>query len=68
MTMASAGAIWGEYLPNGGVQWDMLHQAMRLASHRHIVMAIEMAREGGAFFSVVNFLSCITVAKRPCYG
>jgi len=21
MTMASAGAIWGEYFPDGGVQW-----------------------------------------------
>jgi hypothetical protein len=31
-------------------------------------MAIEMAREAGAFFSVVDLMSCITVAKRPCYG
>jgi hypothetical protein len=31
-------------------------------------MAIEMAREAGAFFSVVDFMSCITVAKQPCYG
>jgi hypothetical protein len=50
------------------VALDMLHWAMRLALHRHIAIAIEMARKGGAFFSVVNFLSCITVAKRPCYG
>jgi hypothetical protein len=49
------------------VALNMLHRAMQLASHRHIVIAIEMAREGGAFFSVVDFLSCITVAKRPCY-
>jgi hypothetical protein len=33
----------------------MLHRAMRLALHRRIVIAIEMAREGGAFFSIVNF-------------
>ncbi len=31
-------------------------------------MAIEMALEAGAFFSVVDFMSCITEAKRPCYG
>jgi hypothetical protein len=31
-------------------------------------MAIEMAREAGAFFSVVDLMSCITVAKQPCYG
>jgi hypothetical protein len=28
---------------------DVLHRAMRSALHRHIVMAIEMARKGGAF-------------------
>jgi len=32
------------------VALDMLHRAMRLALHRRIVIAIEMAREGGAFF------------------
>jgi hypothetical protein len=26
-------------------------------------MAIQMAREAGAFFSVVGLMSCITVAK-----
>jgi hypothetical protein len=31
-------------------------------------MALEMARDAGACFSVVDFMSCITVAKRPCYG
>jgi hypothetical protein len=31
-------------------------------------MAIEMAREVGEFFSVVDLMSCITVAKQPCYG
>jgi hypothetical protein len=31
-------------------------------------MAIEMAREAGPFFSFVDFMSCITVAKQPCYG
>ena len=24
MTMASAGAIWGEYFPNGGIQWLLM--------------------------------------------
>jgi hypothetical protein len=41
---------------------------MRLASYRLTHMAFEMAREAGACFSVVNFMSYITVAKRPCYG
>jgi len=50
------------------VALDMLHWAMRSASHRPIVMAIVMVREAGAFFSVINFMSCINVAKRPWYG
>jgi hypothetical protein len=36
---------------------------MRLASYRLIRMAIEMANKVGAFFSVVDYLSCITIAK-----
>jgi hypothetical protein len=36
---------------------------MRLAPYRLIRMAIEMASKVGAFFSVVDFVSCITVAK-----
>jgi hypothetical protein len=36
---------------------------MRLAPYRLIGMAIEMASESAAFFSVVDYLSCITVAK-----
>jgi hypothetical protein len=31
-------------------------------------MVIEMAREAGPFFSVINFMSCITVAKQTWYG
>ncbi len=50
------------------VALDLLYWAMRSAPYRLSCMAIEMAREAGAFFSVVNFMSCITVAKRPCYG
>jgi len=41
---------------------------MRLAPHRLIRMAIKMAREAGPFFSVVDFMSCISIDKRPCYG
>jgi hypothetical protein len=41
---------------------------MRLAPYRLIRMAIEMAREAGACFFFFDFLSCLTVAKRPCYG
>jgi hypothetical protein len=32
----------------------MLHRAMRSAPHRRIVMAINMAREAGPLFSVVD--------------
>jgi hypothetical protein len=42
--------------------------AMRLASYRLIRMAIKMACKAGPFFSVVDLMSCITIAKRPCYG
>jgi hypothetical protein len=31
-------------------------------------MAIKMASKAAAFFSVVDYLSCITVAKGPWYG
>jgi hypothetical protein len=41
---------------------------MHLAPYRLIRMAIEMAREAGPFFSVANFMSCITIAKQRCYG
>jgi len=58
MTNASAGAIRGEYLPNGGVQCpvasrvalDLPYWAMHSAPYHLIRMAIEMAREVGAFF------------------
>ena len=45
------------------VALDLPHWAMHSAPYRLIRMAIEMASEGGAFFSVVDYLSCITVAK-----
>jgi hypothetical protein len=50
------------------VALDLPYWAMRMAPYRLSCMAIEMAREAGAFFAVVDFMSCITVAKRPCYG
>ena len=50
------------------VALDLPYLVMRLAPYHLIRMAIEMAREAGAFFSVVDFMSCITVAKWPCYG
>ena len=70
MTM-SAGAIRGEYLPDGGVQWhlesrvalDLPYWAMRSAPYCLIRMAIEMASESAAFISVVDYFLCITVAK-----
>jgi hypothetical protein len=36
---------------------------MRSAPYRLIRMALEMGREAGAFFSVVDYLLCITAAK-----
>ena len=50
------------------VALDLPYWAMRSESYRLTRMAFEMAREAGACFSVVDFMSCITVAKRPCYG
>ena len=49
------------------VALDLPYWAMRLAPYRLIRTAIEMAREAGACF-FVDFLSCLIVAKRPCYG
>jgi hypothetical protein len=45
------------------VALDLPYWAMRLARYRLIRMAIKMASESAAFFSVVDYLSCITVAK-----
>ena len=51
------------------VALDLLYWAMRLAPYRlNSIMAIEMAPEAGACFSFDNFMSCITIAKRPCCG
>ena len=68
MTMVSTGAIRDKYLPDGGlvasrVALDLPHWVMRLAPYRLIRTAIEMASKVGAFFSVVDYLSCITIAK-----
>jgi len=46
------------------VALDLPHWAMRSAPYRLICMAIEMAREAAAFFSDVDYLSCVTVAKQ----
>jgi hypothetical protein len=50
------------------VALDLLYWAMRSAPYHLICMAIEMASEVGAFFSVVDLMSCINVAKQPWYG
>ncbi len=50
------------------VALDQLYWVMRLAPYRLIRVAIEMARKTGQFYSVVDFMSCITAAKQPCYG
>ena len=65
MTMVSAGAIQGKFLPNGGVQWLRMKPwtysigrcpPYRTVLHRRIRMAIETAHKVGEFFSVVDFL------------
>ena len=45
------------------VALDLPYWVMFLALYRLIRMAIEMAREAGACFSVIDFTSYITVAK-----
>jgi hypothetical protein len=50
------------------VALDLPYWAMRSAPYRLIRMANRMACKAGACFFVVNFMSCITVAKRPWYG
>ena len=50
------------------VALDMLCRVMRSAPYRLIRMAIEMTGKAGSCFPVVYFMSCITVAKQPCYG
>ena len=50
------------------VALDLPYWAMRWAPYRLIRMAIEMASKAGAFVSVISFMSCINVAKRPRYG
>jgi hypothetical protein len=47
---------------------DLLYWTMRSTLYRLIHMAIKMAPKAGSFFSFVNFMSCITVAKRPRDG
>ena len=49
------------------VALDLPYWAMRSALYRLTRMAFKMAREAGACFSFVDFMSCITVAKRPWY-
>ncbi len=71
------GVLWG----NTGkilAQWwrimasrvalDLPYWVMSSALFCLICMAIEMVRKAGPFFSLINFMSCITVAKWPCYG
>ncbi len=50
------------------VALDLPYWAMRLAPYRLIRMAIEMASKAGAFFSVINFMSCTNVSKQPWDG
>ena len=47
---------------------DLPYGGMCSASYHLIRMAINIARKADAFFPVVNLMSWITIAKRPCYG
>jgi hypothetical protein len=55
MTMASAGAIWGKYLPNGNIQChlgaalDLPYWQVHPEYHWHIITAIKMARNVSSF-------------------
>ena len=46
------------------VALDLPNWAMHSALYRLIRMAIEMASEISAFFSVVNFMTCTNVAQQ----
>jgi hypothetical protein len=50
------------------VALHLTYWVMRLAPYHLIRMAIKMARKAGVCFFVVDVMSCITAAKRPCYG
>ena len=50
------------------VALDLPYWAMCSALYHLIRMAIKMASKVGPFFSFVDFMSCITIIKRPCYG
>ena len=49
------------------VALDLPYWVMRSVPYL-ILMAIKIAREAGPYFSVVDFMSCIAVAKLTCYG
>jgi hypothetical protein len=46
----------------------LLYWVMCSALYRLTRMAFKMARKAGACFSFVNFMSCKTIVKQPCYG
>jgi hypothetical protein len=50
------------------VALDLTYWAMRLTLYHLICMVIEMVHEAGPFYSVGDFMSCVTVAKQQCYG
>jgi hypothetical protein len=72
LTMVAAGAILRRHSPNGGIQWpvasseawDVLHWAMRPASHRRIRMEIEITSDLPTFFVVADSLLPTNIAKK----
>jgi len=65
--MGQIPALWQQPVASR-VALDLPYWVMRSVPHRLIRMAIKMTSEGGVFFAIVDFLSCITIAKRPCYA
>jgi hypothetical protein len=50
------------------VALDMLHWAMRSASHWRIVMAIKIIVNLPAYFVILDSMLAHNVSQRPCYG
>ena len=50
------------------VAQDILHRVMCSVLQRWIAKAIKTAVKEVHLFAIVDFLSCLTLAKRPCYG
>ncbi len=59
---------WWQHPVASRVALELPYWAISSALYRLIRMAIKMAHKAGACISFIDFMSCITVAKWPCYG